>query len=1026
MSSQLGEAILEQQIRTVNFFNGRLLSAEDLRQEQNARLELDSRIAKAVGEGVVSGLEVEQDNASNPNNPVLKIMPGLAINRRGRSLELYKSVEITLKQPSTGQTAASGGFKDCQPLEAGVYAVGTGMYLLVIAPTQEFEGRAAVSGLGNATLSCNSKSIVEGVQFRLISLGDIFNAELIKNHLADDLKDELKDPKNKYRRNLLAYLCLGDKDLILTNFRQNPFSTPPQKYGLLDTLRPNKLTNCDVPLAVLDWSLETGIQFIDLWSVRRRTHRLGSSKQWNAMLGDRVLAEAEARLHQFEDTLVEWISTGTDLGLKKAAEDFRFLPPAGLLPIGQTRIKPETFFNRNFSVQVEIARSQVRDLLERSLYQEPLVFSSDQQWTNVKIYKIKDNAQLVLYCRDDLPTPVSQPPTPPVTTQPKPGTVRVTLINQKKESINPIKDRGVRVWVQTTDGTQYEGSWEYIKSEDTKFWLRRGRIQRVTSERTGTVMYDKSYRVVLDQVNAAMYASRNYKTWRAEQDRVNAGIYDSIYNPINLPKKPLLVDWEPIYSPIKDFPDIQATYKTVFIIADVPAGPCTVLATAEGYGTASEHFELGAGDVFDVELTLPDLLKVKPGLGVYFRDQVFKDPGGIEYKKIVIPKFEDWIRYPPKDWGDPRPEEFPIEIVGSVEDLLQGVLNAKPELGFTVSEPKIVFKAGYDPSQNKSSEPYAYLVTKDGQGIPVITVTADTALPGEVSITRSSVPDLKTGDYNAQLGQNVLGQLDVFANAWGGLVADQLGTVSAANATDLIVGTRASVEDARTGFAYYSGMSEVMSQVLADSPLNNDAALAKATPEAINDLLSNVPEDVRKKAGLFDITAVKAYATRLIDQARAFTYKRQTIPLNSAGILDVLTKAELQAAGIDMATKTDATDVAKKLGILDAETKKQLEVAGFGSVDAVANATATELAKKLSIPKDKAQQHINAAMLETLVSTVGLPFEDAQRVSSSTDIKNLRDLSDDRKLNAFNLDQTQRDRVGALGTIFKNFGGFGR
>jgi hypothetical protein len=250
--------------------------------------------------------------------------------------------------------------------------------------------------------------------------------------------------------------------------------------------------------------------------------------------------------------------------------------------------------------------------------------------------------------------------------------------------------------------------------------------------------------------------------------------------------------------------------------------------------------------------------------------------------------------------------------------------------------------------------------------------------------------------------------------------------VTAANATDLIVGTRASVGEAKTGFAYYSGMSEVMSEVLAKSTLNNDAALAKATPEAISDLLSNVPEDVRKKAGLLDITTVKAYATRLIDQARAFTYKRQTIPLKSAGILDVLTKDELQAAGIDMLTKTAATDVAKKLGILDTETKKQLEDAGFGSVDAVANTTATELAKKLSIPKDKAQQHINAAMLETLVSTVGLPLKDAQALSSSTDIKNLRDLSDGRKLNAFNLGQTQRDRIGALGTIFKNFGGFGR
>jgi hypothetical protein len=36
--------------------------------------------------------------------------------------------------------------------------------------------------------------------------------------------------------------------------------------GPLDSLRPNQLTDCEVPLAIVFWTDTDGINFIDMWS----------------------------------------------------------------------------------------------------------------------------------------------------------------------------------------------------------------------------------------------------------------------------------------------------------------------------------------------------------------------------------------------------------------------------------------------------------------------------------------------------------------------------------------------------------------------------------------------------------------------------------------------------------------------------------------------------------------------------------------------------------------------------------------
>src|SRR5262245_30677159 len=262
-------------IRSVNFFNGRLLSGEDLSQEKAANREARRQLGRALGDGIAYGLEVsETPGLSTRQAPVVTVEPGLAVNRQGQTLGLTTRVDLSLVRPmASGATAAVASiFDDCQPLQPGVYVAGTGVYLLVLSSAAGGQGRAPVSGLGNAMAACNVRDLIEGVQFRLIPL------ELPLAEVND--QDHL--------RNRVAYRCFGVADAQV--FLRNPFAPPLDGYGLLDTLRPDTLTDCDVPLATLHWTAADGIKFIDLWSVRRRVTRPTTDERWHLLLGDRRLS----------------------------------------------------------------------------------------------------------------------------------------------------------------------------------------------------------------------------------------------------------------------------------------------------------------------------------------------------------------------------------------------------------------------------------------------------------------------------------------------------------------------------------------------------------------------------------------------------------------------------------------------------------------------------------------------------------------------------------------------------------------
>jgi hypothetical protein len=379
----LGAAILDDGIQSVNFFNGRLLSGEDLTREKVAQSKARQLLGRAVGDGVAYGLEVsEKPGVENrETRPVITVSRGLAVNRLGQPLALSDSVDVALTRPSSnGATSLTDGlFADCpKTFEPGRYVSGKGVYLLTIGFASGPDGgRVPVSGLGNIAATCNTRYQTEGVQFRLIQLPID----------ATDLSDEA------LLRNRVAYYCFGTQDTEVASFFANPFGPIVEKYGLLDDLRPSCLTNAEVPLAVIFWTSRGGIRFIDHWAVRRRITHPSADTDWPLLVADRRLAEAEAMFLQFQDQVQEMREKESGLTSLVASSRFDYLPPVGLLPVvGAGAVRgfsyPKFFEHQTYRGPFVIEGARLAALFRTALAYPPIDRNSREMlW----LYTVREN-----------------------------------------------------------------------------------------------------------------------------------------------------------------------------------------------------------------------------------------------------------------------------------------------------------------------------------------------------------------------------------------------------------------------------------------------------------------------------------------------------------------------------------------------------------------------------------------------------------------------------------------------------------
>jgi hypothetical protein len=374
----LQQPVLDGGIRSINFFNGRLLSARDLTREQTANREADRRLGQAVGEGIAYGLDVSKTPGAGNDSPAVSVEAGLAINRNGQTLMLSARTDVALVRSAEGSGAADN-FSDCLPLQTGAYVAGAGAYLLTLAPAQGSEGRATTNGM-NLAASCNTDTIVTAVQFRLIQI----DPPITDTELQD--QDHL--------RNVIAYKCFGE--IETEGFITNPLADEVNQWGLLDELRTDQLTDCEVPLAVLYWTQADGISFVDMWSVRRRISRRSTIGSCNALLADRVTAEGEARLQQFTDQINDLVTfKSADLMSIEAGDFFRYLPAVGVIPLGGVGAAvgfDQLQFFKNLTTRpvVYMPGALLQDLLRQSFSFPPIDLQSEEV---IWLYMVRENME---------------------------------------------------------------------------------------------------------------------------------------------------------------------------------------------------------------------------------------------------------------------------------------------------------------------------------------------------------------------------------------------------------------------------------------------------------------------------------------------------------------------------------------------------------------------------------------------------------------------------------------------------------
>ncbi|MEA3015839.1 MAG: hypothetical protein QOI38_561 [Sphingomonadales bacterium] len=304
-------------IRTVNFFNGRLLTGSDMGREQAARREADARIGLALGDGVAEGLFVTYAGRIAPNNrPAVTVARGIAVNREGRTLRLPEEVTIAISRSApAGPEAVPCLFEDCTEASAGGYVAGQGLYLLTIAPAFVSEGRAKTNGFDDQGVRCNTDATVEAVQFRTIPVDP--------RHL-----DGASFATTVFR-NRVAYRAFGEG--VTRAWAADLLGSDPRGDDLLEAL--GSLLHADeVPLALLAFTGSFDHLFTDNWSVRRPVCLRDAPAVVANLAEPRRVGVGRAMFRQFQEHISTIAAANGKLPSVTARSHFKWLPPAGILP----------------------------------------------------------------------------------------------------------------------------------------------------------------------------------------------------------------------------------------------------------------------------------------------------------------------------------------------------------------------------------------------------------------------------------------------------------------------------------------------------------------------------------------------------------------------------------------------------------------------------------------------------------------------------------------------------------------------
>lgn len=359
----LQQPIRDGGIRTVNFFNGRMLTGQDMGREQQARREAVSRLGQALGHGVVTGLKVSL-SAGADRHPIARISHGLAVNRNGQTLALGTDVDVALTEAVHANAATVPClFGDCAPpqSEKTVINLGRQLYMLTIAPAFTSEGRAVMNSSGDTLVKCNTDATVEAVQFRLIEVNhhhwngaDFSNPDMARNKIAYG-----------FFHSRVTGAWAGNLMQALSAARPNADLTGPE----------------EVPLALLAFGDGFMPVFVDMWSVRRGIGQSDKADAIAALSGGERPVVGEAMFRQFHDHF-DAIAPEKRASL---ADHFAWLPPAGLLFEISDAAITRLFARMTISGPYHLDQSAVEPLIRESLTAPAIDTGSDHA---VWLYRI--------------------------------------------------------------------------------------------------------------------------------------------------------------------------------------------------------------------------------------------------------------------------------------------------------------------------------------------------------------------------------------------------------------------------------------------------------------------------------------------------------------------------------------------------------------------------------------------------------------------------------------------------------------
>jgi hypothetical protein len=865
MSVTYLDAILDGGVANPNFFNGRVLTAQDLRDAQRADRERVRRLGQVLEPGVAAGLLVSATGAS------LTVSAGLALSRTGATLLLPRDVVL----PLVGEAPASAGpaspFAPCSlddPTPIG--NVASGFYLLAItAATGLSTARAPTTSLNGGDVACAARYEMDGVQLKLVTIPSVL----------DDTTDWQSGPQTLWRSQLAA-ACFGLA--ILDKVATDPFAAPV-RYGLVDQLRANgSLLECDVPLAAFRW-LGQSAESVDLWSVRRAcvlSGGLGAYPPPTAPgiqielfpqhAANRREIEARALLLQFQTQLEELRKSLSGPALAIGTSHFAFLPAAGYLPLpaeGQVGFNPDTFFRlEDAPPPTELDPAYLRDLIHRSFFVDPIPFGADPPIDLFTVPGTDPGRPYVVFARRQRLPAIVEPPSPadPVTPEPepepdqpsepprKPATLIVIVTDARGRTVNVDQIDEI---VATSGRTSYPPE---VYEQNGRFdWGLGQKVAQAIAETERTSRASARSSTPAPAAGASERRSEAVEARAtatgATTTRASGTLTMSAGSGQPWTRAELAVD--PRVKLGTGRPD---TRKAVFIFHPLPApADYVVRVVAErGRTIKSRAVHLEPGDTHTLKIALvkyeapPEAIpgKVKPGDAVMV-------PGGWAIDHFYVDPRWDRVPTRPDEWWTDPPPEWLVEQPADVTDAFAAEFEnwAANDPGLASENPTLYVRPDYSPTETYA-EPYAFVRTADGSYWPTVLVPGQNAAGVDLPPARAGLADLDTA-ADAALQAAGLPTLDAAAGAWTSLLGATLG-LQEAGAASLQTETREVAASFQTGFLGFPGMTQEANAALVTA-FGDRTGLANATSEQVRAALANAP-------GQFS----QGFANRLIDRAR--------------------------------------------------------------------------------------------------------------------------------------------------------------